>query len=539
MNNFYNFILEDTKAKKELISSLPKKTKTNIKDLNDNIKIMSSKYADYKLAVRNYLLAKSNSFLVKKDNKKEQELIKVNNNIVELSKTKYLLNTHNTYFEKMGFDSLFYEMSVHHDFDSLTNLINNFFDKFDLVGIKLTSDDFKYTSYVYDYMIEFLKVRQSTDKNYHKASEVFESIYWQNPDIMEHLSLNLVLLTNKYKNKFIEYLKECTKISSDANKVKNNLEVNEKLLNNFNDLNCLNDDDLYLIIKKAIKGNINIDNYFKDNKYRINTYESLLNKKVDEVDYIALLKYEKILRKLQTNLEEYQAYLKFIPLIEYFKKNYLKKLGKENIKSINISLNELSKKIKKDENKLKNINKKIFNKNGLFVIKDESIIKKLKIESLGVAKDLDQLYSEYNSTYFESKIITYINENSSIYDVLSLFSSYDYFKKQFIQNIYKFESFDEVKQLSDEIDLFVLNPTNVITSGMIISVDASITEIMVNKYLLDNIFITEDDLTDDNINNLFQRVSLLLNLVILEEKPDTLEKIKFMCEVNKIIEKEK
>ena len=44
MNNFLDFISNDIEVKKTLISSLPTKTKTNIKKFNETIDEFSSKY---------------------------------------------------------------------------------------------------------------------------------------------------------------------------------------------------------------------------------------------------------------------------------------------------------------------------------------------------------------------------------------------------------------------------------------------------------------------------------------------------------------
>ena len=69
MNNFLQFIEEDVNAKKNLVSSLPTKTKTNIKKYNEKIDEITKKYISYKESVKKYLDVKSKSFNIKANDK--------------------------------------------------------------------------------------------------------------------------------------------------------------------------------------------------------------------------------------------------------------------------------------------------------------------------------------------------------------------------------------------------------------------------------------------------------------------------------------
>ena len=99
MNNFLEFINKDIDAKRLLITSMPVKTKANQKKLNKTIDEYVEKYTEYKNSVKTYLLAKNHSFEVKeKKHEAERE------NLVELERTRFLLNPSNTFFEKLRFD---------------------------------------------------------------------------------------------------------------------------------------------------------------------------------------------------------------------------------------------------------------------------------------------------------------------------------------------------------------------------------------------------------------------------------------------------
>ena len=108
MNNFLDFINSDIEVKKTLLSSLPTKTKTNIKKFNNTIDEFITKYESYKKSVYKYINAKNKSIKIKPSNKDNQKYI---DNINTLQTIRKVYNPYNTYYEKMGFDELVYRIS--------------------------------------------------------------------------------------------------------------------------------------------------------------------------------------------------------------------------------------------------------------------------------------------------------------------------------------------------------------------------------------------------------------------------------------------
>ena len=106
-NNFLYFINKDIENKKEILSVMPRRTKTNIKKLNGFIEDTKKKYNDYQKSTRNYLLAKAKSFQINEEKKENLLSEKLEN----LEYVKFLLNPTNTYVEKMGFDTLLYQIN--------------------------------------------------------------------------------------------------------------------------------------------------------------------------------------------------------------------------------------------------------------------------------------------------------------------------------------------------------------------------------------------------------------------------------------------
>jgi len=172
MNNFLNFIEEDIQAKKTLIDTLPTKTKTNKKKYNEKIDLILDKYEVYKTSLLKYINSKNARLKLKPQNK---NLEKLSDEVACLEHIRFVLNPMNTYVEKIGFDSLLYGINHYSEFQfgSLNKILNDFIDKFELINVKLSSEDFNYTCYVKEYMTAFLDARKKENGKYEKASEIF------------------------------------------------------------------------------------------------------------------------------------------------------------------------------------------------------------------------------------------------------------------------------------------------------------------------------------------------------------------------------
>ena len=177
MNNFLEFILKDIDTKTSVLENLPTKTKTNQKKYNDKIQEYTKKYTEYEANLKKYLLAKSHSFELKEEEQGNLDALK--NRVSALEHVKFLLNPANTYYEKMGFDELMYQISNYEtfNFNSLNEIINAFLDKFMEAGISLTGEDFSYTCYVEEYMTAFLEIRNQKLEGHERLASVFEKIY--------------------------------------------------------------------------------------------------------------------------------------------------------------------------------------------------------------------------------------------------------------------------------------------------------------------------------------------------------------------------
>lgn len=537
MNNFLEFIEKDVEGKRAFLDSLPTKTKTNQKKFNEEIEKMIKKYEEYEANVYKYITVKAKSLDVKdttpsdKANKEK---------VVALERVKFLLNPANTYLEKMGFDTLLYQINNYYtlNFKSLNTIINGFLDKFELAGIHLNSDDFKYTCYVHEYMTSYLEVRMSEEKDYTKLSEIFEHIYWLNPEIIQHIELNFRKLIKLNAKKFNTYISHLQKEEMTKHNIHNYKECNERLQTAYYVLNRSQVESIKDIIELSKAGVIEIEHYLESSKIRKQAYQSLIADAINLDDEAKMNNICDALEKLKGNINELGGYLEFLPLFKDFVEKYEKLIPNPSSKKIR-EVKEIEVQIAKKEVELEKLNKRISG-TSLFGFAKKADDKDLKMESVMLAKELYNLYKEYDEAYFHDEVKPILSKTMTISDLLSLYYSFDYFKKIAIQQVYKLTSYDDVLKYSENFDLFAMNPNNVIIAGVPVFEETNIPRIICNKYRLSSIFIEEEDLSADNLKPLLSKVSLVLRTHKVEHSNTTLEKIWFITKVHKYtLQKEK
>lgn len=534
MANFLEYIEEDIQSKKLLFSSMPVNTKTNKRKFNAKIDEVYNTYSEYKKSIKKYIELKSKSFNVI-DNRNTADLA---DKISKLENIRFILNPSNTYFEKMGFDTLFYQISNSQDFNfsSLNSVFNEFINKFEMVNIKLNKSDFIYTYYVNQFMSSFLEIRKSNNKNIDQLTEIFEKIYWENPEIISHIELNFRKLIRKNEKKFIDYINKLKKELIE----KNNMDY-KNCLNQlsilYQEMNTIGKENVSDIIELAKKGELDVNHFFEESKVRVSTYSSLMLDSLNIENEPAMHKFYESLEKLKNNVKEYANYVKFSPLINDFKLKYLKKSNSEiNKNDANKRLKELESQIDKNENKLNKLNKKIFGTtNKFFITKEKTSTVDLKIESVKQATELYDLYQKYNEEYFKVMVLDVVNNNFALKDLLHLYYSFDYYKKEAIKNSYEINNYDELIEYSDSFDLFALDLTNVIVCPVNAFDEASVAQVIINKYRLLNINIINEDLYPENIDSFIERINLILRIQEIEKSQLTVEKLWFIVQVNKYL----
>lgn len=533
MNNFLEFINTDIEGKKEFILSLPTKTKINRRKLNQTLDMFLEKYNEYSDNLLKYINAKAKS-IVKIE---EKDFTSYNDKIKKLERVKFLMNPINTYLEKMGFDTLLYKINNYDtlNFKSLNTIINSFLDKFEEAGIKLKATDFDYTSYVQEYMTSFLEVRETKSNDYTKVGQIFERIYWLNPELIDHIHLNFRKLIRNNSNKFNQHVESIVEIEKSVNGIKDYNDCLDKINEAYLELQKVSKEDVVDITKLSVDGNIVIDQYLPYNKVRLVAYQSLLSQTIDTDDKTRMKKVCDNLEKLKHNVLELSGYLKFLPLVDDFKDTYSKLLDESdaNKKLLKKSLSDLEDEIIKKEKELDKLNNKVRTGKKLFIKLSDVEIKNLKVETVNLAKELSSMYKKYDDEYFKIKVVDNISKNLTISDLLELYYSFDYFQKSAIQRVFNLENYDDVMSYSDEYDSYVINPLYMICRGILLFGDDNVQQVICNKYKLCGIMITEEDLAEENIETLLDKINLILRVNIVENSDVTIEQISFITKANK------
>jgi len=536
MNNFLNFIEEDIDAKKTLIDTLPVKTKINKKKYNEKIDEISHKYEIYKTSLLKYINAKNSKLKIKQEQK---NLDKLTDEVSVLEHVRFVLNPMNTYVEKMGFDSLLYELNHYSEFQfgSLNKILNDFLDKFELINVKLSSEDFDYTCYVNEYMKAFLEVRTGKNKKYEKVSKIFEEIYWLNPNLVEHIELNLRSLIKVYSKEFEKYIQKVQRQVKLDNNIKNYDDCLLKLQKAYLNLKTAEAENITDIINKAKLKEIEIVDYLPDSKLRNEAYSSLSIDSLNLEDKSEMENFYDNISKLRDNLVEYSNYRQFIPLMLDFKSTYEKQMEVDK-KNIDAKQKEIELNIKIKEKELYKLNKKIFGKKIFKTNKiNKELEKSLKSESINLAKELYKLYKDHEKEYFNNKVLNNLNKAFTISNFLELYYGFDYFKKTAIKKVFEINNYEDLISFSESFDLFAMNLNNVIMSGVFMFNKENVSSVIVKKYRLSKININDDDLHIDNIENIINKIDLLLRINKIEQSVTSAEKIWFMVKTNEINEK--
>lgn len=412
----------------------------------------------------------------------------VKNSLNSFSKALAFATDLNTPYEKLKLDKIVYDLSCFEDNeDNLNSLNKNIFKAikiFELVGIKLDSSDFNYTGYVYQYMDVFFKHLNNLDNV--DLKECFNSVYWQCPELVLQLELNIRYLYLKNKKLFERYIKN----------------FNQKLFSSFNDgENSLIKDYTYLrtrvnsllcgdksnLLYDFYHEKVNIDDYTDDKmngiieKYFSNSEDNCCDKLLD-------------------SLMEYKNYNKFLKLIDKIRQLYKEDLEKG-------FLDKRLKQISKLESRLFGLVKKSNKRLSL------TKVDRYEPQINDLITQIKEIYKEIDKNILKVKIKQHLEDNSTIFKGLLLVCRnysmcIDVFKK-----LYDGLSYNEMNDMFNDLVSFVLNPQNMIITNFTFLEDFSIESVIVSNYRLFNVNIDESSLSDlDNIVNDLEKIMIYYNI---------------------------
>lgn len=475
-----NKVIDRISVSNEVLNALPK---NNVSNTEKYIKEANKIYASYNKVMIQIIAEMQQRNKIIDDNIKEEitEIEDISAYIEELS----IFNPLTEPYEKLHLDELTHYLKPEYDreLSEINEYLIEIIKIFKLVGCQLTKEDFYYGNVEQLYMETLLDYEKYS---YLKSKEVFERYYWESPNLIGNIYLNIRSLYYKKKEYFYRYIKEYqmfkkTKYSDILTKYQETFKTN-KLKEDTSSRNYLD---------KFINGDLSISDYTEKN---INNLQELIFN--SNPDYITI-------NNLNKTLEEYQIYLKYIKILTIIKEKY------DEIKDKKIN----------SSGKLKEI------------IKLDNIIYKLKKKEKDFSKHIEkiqQLYNEYDELYYQEKLKKFLNKNSKYDDVVFFLIS---FYKYYFQ-IYKDLNLDitikEIKKDYQELREVLINPFNNLINRLDLTNGYNVPKIIVNKYMLNNIKISEKDLDEDNLNSFVKAVNILNNY----NKIINLEKIDYKTIVN-------
>lgn len=483
-----NKIVEKIKLDKELLSTLSRNNKKNAEVYLEELKSRHSKYQVFKNKIIEVLNFRRGKI---KDLVPNLEIEIKLNQINDLQGKLTLLNHYNSSYEKIELDRIIYDVSKYYKgtFSKVCSDILRAIETFEKVGINITANDFIYNPLAAEYMTVFLEQRNSLEAD--KLRHAFEKIYWKQPNIIKYIQLNFRYLFFKNIKLFDSYIE---KISDELKPKEREIETELKVLKKQHH-NLIKNSD-YLFLNSFIKGELTFSDYsIKAVDEAIKIYSE---KVTDEKSFA------KVIDKLNITVNEYKMLLKYNFIIEDIKSIYTKSKESKDLVS---SKNKI-KEIKKIEDVLEELNgkKKLF-----------SIFKKKKIESDKLVEKLMILYTELDEIIFREQLMEHINEDSKMIDVLKLASSYFCYIAKVLKVTDATIADAEIYNFYVELNQFIVSYDHSLITNLSPFEKYDLAMIISDKYKLDNLKITIDMLSKENLDKVLLQTTKIVNYYSIKD----------------------
>lgn len=516
--------LETTEGTKKVIKTY------HINAVNSRNAYINNKIEEYTI-LKNQIyeeLKERSESLTPKDS--TNNFINIRNSILSYNNIIKNNNKYNSIYEKLDFDKIITDIG---DIDisnlvEVNNLIKKVISIFAKASIALTINDFEYSNYTKTYMETYFN-SINTELFDDNMKKTFDQIYWECPNLITHLKLNIRSLYEKYKKQLELFFQNMNNnlfntYQTDINTYMNNY-IN---LNNTLEINLSKDS--YLLSYKFLNGDLSIYEYLDDTpQVRKHYNRFLIDKEYINLDEKEMNDFYGEIKTLKNIVVELNNYNIFKPFIEDIKSRYK---VKETYKDVyQNKLKEIEKEEKERINLINQYNVKP--KKILFFTKKEINKDLLKVKINDQIKKLNDLYKELDDMYINEKITNLLNDTSTLYDALEFCSSfYNYFKRVYQkQNPNSKEN--EFLEAHNKLIEYVNNVNNSFIKKIIFVDEIDINDIILDKYKLLNINITKDDLTD-NIKQLEDSIDFINLRNNLKNSDISIETIKFIIDFQKI-----
>lgn len=521
--NFHDYILSDIDEKKVFLNTLPQNTKIRRDKYNGTIDDYKNEYASHKEMIANYINYKYDKLMPVKMEKKLEDKCK---ELLNLKRLLVLGNPNTSYMERLGFDTVLYELMHYYDYSlvKVNDIIDHFIKKFNCAGIKINLSDFGISVFSYMYMHYHFESKTNDNK-------LFESVFWLNQKVIEYIIISFRLLLKKHANKLNSYAKKHFKDLLVKYNYKNYEDVRLAYVTVKKEIEYLNDEDEYDIVRLCLDKSVDITSLVKGSQVRESDYDYFMIEKVNLEDEEEFNNFINDIKDMRFNLEEYNAYLSNTQLIDYFKEKYSSKLGAK----VNASKASLKLKDKEISDLVKKISKDSVN---MFNVKTINMSKLEEFNSTGklfkqqqLLDDLYKKYIEYNEIYFDDKVEDALKENMSVADVFELFESYPYYERRVMKKLFELNSENDIDEKIKVIKDFIYNPNRKIIDMIPIFVDKNIPQQLMNAFRFENLNITIDSFEETNLKVVFEKSERILRGIKVDKFNLSVDDIQFLVNV--------
>lgn len=404
----------------------------------------------------------------------------------------------------------------------LKNIVNYFIS----VGINVDISLFHYSNVTLEYMTKFLEEVNSNDF-YKNMRSTFESLYFENPQILSHLKLNLLFIVHHYQKRIIAFnLNQLNKNKSELS----SSNLYDDYCNQSKELLLKINTDPFHILDQFLNDELKVDDYFNYEDAANTYFSSLLGN--SSFSKLSMEKQEELysqVLKLKSSIVELKEYFYFKPMIDDLLKIY--KNNTEIVKKYNEKQKEIEENLKM-RNKLFHTYLKLSKPNLLGRI-NQSKMEKAKLSLNQKIAELSKLYDEFNQLEINYLIFNHISDSSSL-KCLLLQATYSYpYLKSIYDNIYHNEDEPiEFEEFESRFIQFIYNPNNTFIDKCTITVE-NIESIVAEKYRLFDLNINASDLEKDSIQKLESTVNSIVHLYYLMESKMDMRDIKFIAQMKR------
>ena len=512
--------MHDVEVTKEVLSSMPINNQKNLKAYKTKVTGIKEDYIELKEELYQEIKKRSNKYLNISENDKIATLEKELEGLKDLS----LFNPLNTPFEKLEINNVLYRLNhfFKNDLENVNSDIKYVIKLFNDVGVALTAEDFVYSFYAREYVKELL-----LDDSLDRMKYIFEELHWKCPDVIMHVSMNIRLLYNKYKNKFIDYIERRKK---DA--FADNLSYEDMVIKRDNILKELYDlkhYDKYSIVNGFMNSELILNDYTVvnvDKCYAKYFSESLTSE--EKKNAIGDLK------NLLANVQEYSNYLKYTFILDDAKKKYADKANHVGeVTTITKEIDSLANELIKINNEINNGSSK-----GFWIFKKKVDVEKLYVDLNTKMKELNDKFDQFDAASVYEEMGKNLTDTSSIYEVFKFALAYKTYLRNCIKASKEESSIDVVKQIVKEFDGFISsNNVNVIRNSKF-NYDNDLAEVISDHYQLLNIKITKELLDEGNLESLIKDLKIMVISYYLEDIGLNIDLINDLFDSRKIVNKD-